>query len=111
MMARIDFMVRSPCYRLLSGRTVSVAKYGGGFYGRPFRRHTCGREKMQTHARPPGSYPDTRRAHTLLRELLFCVCTFVTHETPSRQLDRHPPDDPPLLAYIAAMRGHRQAGA
>src|SRR5215472_9271740 len=24
---------------------------------------------------------------------------------------RHPPDDPPLWAYIAAVRGHRQAGA
>jgi hypothetical protein len=27
-----------------------------------------------------------------------------------RPLIRHPPDDPPLLAYIAAVRGHRQAG-
>jgi len=27
-----------------------------------------------------------------------------------RAISRHPPDDPPLLAYLAAMRGHRQAG-
>src|SRR5262249_7005209 len=28
-----------------------------------------------------------------------------------RDLSRHPPDDPPLWAYIAAVPGHRQAGA